>query len=383
MRVALFTDGIAPYVLGGMQRHSYFIAKYLAANKITVDLYHTNQSNLPIEELEVFTNDEKKYINSIVIDFPPPAHYPGHYLVRSYLFSKKLYQAYIKQPPVHFIYTKGFTGWYLLQQRKNHKLNTPPVGVKFHGMNMFQKVPNLKSYLEALMFKPPVKYILNNSDYVFSYGGKITELTMRVGVSRSKIIEIPTGITSDWLNTPNTVNKPLKFIYIGRYERLKGIEELCEAIKQLNHLEFEFHFVGPIPDEKKINKPNVFYHGQVRDSNQIKRYLDMSDVLVCPSYSEGMPNVIIEAMSRGLAIIATDVGAINFLVSDKNGWLIPTCSIPLIKHALTIAVNSNPSDLMQKKIHSFEFTKNNLLWDNIANKLIDFLYQATGLTKPG
>ena len=33
------------------------------------------------------------------------------------------------------------------------------------------------------------------------------------------------------------------------------------------------------------------------------------DVLICPSYSEGMPNVIIEAAARGLAIIATNVGA--------------------------------------------------------------------------
>jgi glycosyltransferase involved in cell wall biosynthesis len=381
MRVALFTDGIAPYVLGGMQRHSYFIAKYLALNKIEVDLYHTNQSNLPINELAVFTPEEKKYIRSFVIPFPPPGKLPGHYLRRSYHYSKLIYETYIKQPPVDFIYTKGFTGWYLLKQRKNHQLNTPPIGVKFHGMNMFQKVPNFKSYLEALMFKPPVRFILNNSDYVFSYGGKITDITMRVGVPRSKIIDIPTGITADWLNTPNTVKQPLQFIYIGRYERLKGIEELCEAIKQLNYLPFEFHFVGPIPNEKKINKPNVFYHGSVRDGEQIKKYLDASDVLVCPSYSEGMPNVIIEAMSRGLAIIATDVGATNFLVNDKNGWLIPTCSISLIKSAITSAINCNSSELMQKKIHSFEFIKNNLLWDNIANKLINFLYQATGLEK--
>ena len=43
---------------------------------------------------------------------------------------------------------------------------------------------------------------------------------------------------------------------------------------------------------------------------------------MCPSYSEGMPNVIMEAMSRGLAIIATDVGAVSKLVDEENGWLI-------------------------------------------------------------
>ena len=50
--------------------------------------------------------------------------------------------------------------------------------------------------------------------------------------------------------------------------------------------------------------------------------MDVCDVLICPSYSEGMPNVILEGMSRGLAIIATDVGATDQLVDDTNGKLI-------------------------------------------------------------
>ena len=45
--------------------------------------------------------------------------------------------------------------------------------------------------------------------------------------------------------------------------------------------------------------------------------LDSADTLVLPSISEGMPNVILEAMSRGLSIIATDVGANSLMVSDQ------------------------------------------------------------------
>ena len=40
MRIALLTDGIYPYVMGGMQRHSYYLAKYLARAGVHVDLYH-------------------------------------------------------------------------------------------------------------------------------------------------------------------------------------------------------------------------------------------------------------------------------------------------------------------------------------------------------
>ena len=52
MRIALLTDGIYPYVLGGMQRHSFYLAKYFAKNKFYVDLFHFNQSEYDINKLE-------------------------------------------------------------------------------------------------------------------------------------------------------------------------------------------------------------------------------------------------------------------------------------------------------------------------------------------
>ena len=70
MRIALITDGIWPYVLGGMQKHSYYLCKYLAANKIQVDLFHFNRSTYDIAKLEFFSEEEKKYIRSVIVDFP-------------------------------------------------------------------------------------------------------------------------------------------------------------------------------------------------------------------------------------------------------------------------------------------------------------------------
>ena len=55
MRIALITDGIAPYVLGGMQKHSFYLAKYFSKNKIHVDLVHYNDSKYDINVLEFFT----------------------------------------------------------------------------------------------------------------------------------------------------------------------------------------------------------------------------------------------------------------------------------------------------------------------------------------
>jgi len=59
LKIALITDGIWPYVMGGMQKHSYYLCKYLAQNKVNVDLIHFNRSKLDITDLSVFSEEEK------------------------------------------------------------------------------------------------------------------------------------------------------------------------------------------------------------------------------------------------------------------------------------------------------------------------------------
>ena len=88
--------------------------------------------------------------------------------------------------------------------------------------------------------------------------------------------------------------------------------------------DLEFHFLGNFPQADKIGieKNKIVYHGVVVEVIQKQKIYDSCDILICPSYSEGMPNVILEAMSRGLAIIATDVGAISEMVCQKNGILL-------------------------------------------------------------
>ena len=79
-----------------------------------------------------------------------------------------------------------------------------------------------------------------------------------------------------------------------------------------------------------------------------------------------MPNVIMESMSRGLAIIATDVGATSILVSEKNGWLIP----PFNKSALSKALlSASEASLMGKKKRSINIMKS-FTFDNLAKELL-------------
>lgn len=377
LRLLLITDGIYPFVIGGMQKHSYYLAKLLPKYGIKVTLIHcvSSKDDIP-DNVKVYKSLEmsavlKDKLEVITLKFPDQKNsLPGHYLKESYEYSCNIYD-HIKDrlDEFDFVYAKGFTAWKLIQEKKR-VVNCPPIGVKFHGLNMFQKAVNFKAKLQHLMFIPAVKYNMLNADYNFSYGGKITDITENVGVDKNKILEFPTGIGEDWL-VEKQINQPIRtFVFIGRYERLKGIEELNIAIKSISgKYNFKFLFVGPIPDNKKLNISEVEYLGVIMEADKLKSVLDKADVLVCPSYSEGMPNVIMEAMANSLSVIATDVGAINVMVDNENGWLINGPKIDIITKTLIKAINLSDDELLLKKSKSYQKVIENFLWDIIAEKL--------------
>ncbi len=371
MRIALLTDGISPYVIGGMQRHSFYLAKYFAKNKIYVDLFHFNQSSLNIELLECFNDDEKKYINSFVIPFPKLGKLPGHYIRESKKYSEIIFK--IIKPKLNtydFIYTKGFSGWKLILE-KNKGLKCPPIGINFHGYEMFQEPDNrLASKWKKRFMNFFAKKIIDKSDYVFSYGSKITDILIEEAyVPKNKIIEIPSAIEDKWLlkreKQPNPI---INFLFIGRFDERKGLKELNSVLNDLlknKELEFKFQFIGPIINDAKIIHNKIEYIGEIRDDTNMKKHLEKADVIVCPSYSEGMPNVIIEAMANKMAVIASDVGAVNLLVNEQNGILISPRNTIELKSAILQYIKLNKEKLEEQQNNSYEIIKNNFLWDEI------------------
>ena len=376
MRVALLTDGIWPYVLGGMQKHSYYLCKYLAQQGVQVDVYHFNDSTYDIKELEFFSEEEKKNIQSYVLQFPKGMSFPGHYVWKNYQYSKLIYKQLEDQLQHYdFIYTKGFTGWYLINQKKKGKINCAPIGVKFHGYEMFQVSPNFKTKLQHIfLLRPWVKYISKHADKVFSYGGKITDIIKSIGVTEKQIIELPSGVESSQIKSEiKPTTKPIQFVYMGRYERRKGVEELNGALQQLlikSSSEFIFHFLGPIPKEKQLTDTRCIYHGEIRDRALLNATLSKADVLVCPSWSEGMPNVILEAMANGLAVIATDTGATRLLVNENTGWLITKPSITTIINAIENALNTSSQQLDEKKQNALTHIKTHFVWEQLVKQLV-------------
>ncbi len=371
MRVALMTDGIWPYVIGGMQKHSYFLVKYFLQNGIYVDLYHCNESHYDISILEFFTDEEKKYLNSFVFKFPKYKKYPGHYFKESYDYSSTLFEYYIKQPPVDYIYTKGYCGWRFMKAKKQGVI-LPPIALRLHGYEILQKTKSIKNKIRNILYMPLVNYLNQQADYIYSYGGQLTQMTQETfHIPSSKIIEISTGIGESWLNDTITVQKQRTFCFVGRYDVRKGIVELHEALsKMTSNYDFKFHFIGEIPDQLKIKHTSLIYHGVLKSEEAIKAILRESDFLVAPSHSEGMPNVIVEAMASGCAVVTTDVGAISVLVSTDEGVFIPAFSSDAIKLVLEKLIQLPDEKILKYKYNAINKVKHNFLWEKIIQKEI-------------
>jgi glycosyltransferase involved in cell wall biosynthesis len=367
LKILFITDGISPFVIGGMQQHSTKMVKCLLEKGVEIHLIHTTlDSSIPQSSEVENTFSHRKALKTTFIPFPSKDQFIGHYIRNSKLYSKEVFKV-VEQNLMDFdfVYAQGFTAHEFLK-RKIPKL---PIISNLHGLEMFQGAADMQSELKNWLLKPIARYILNNSDINISLGGTLTGLIKQNTSKKTTVWKVPNFIDQSWFKEykRSENHKNIKFLFIGRYERRKGIEELLGSIPLINSNNAFFGFVGNL---HTIENERCKFHGLVKDEQTLKQIIDEYDVLICPSYSEGMPTVILEAMARGLAIIATDVGAVSELVNKENGWLIPARSQYRLIEAIELAIKCEELEIKKdqsvKKAVEFETHK-------VMDRLLDYL----------
>ena len=366
-----------------MQKHSLILSRLLAEREVWIHLYHIGGEEYSKDAFKAEYGVEISYITEKVITWPEVNRLPGHYIRENKKYSELIYHD-IKEKINEFdlIYAQGFTGWYFIQQRQKGRLHIP-VLVNFHGYEMYQKAPSKKVWLEHRLLRKAVRYNTLNADYVYSFGGQITKILEELGIPKDRILLQSNGIEESWVvnRSSNEVrNQKRTITFIGRNERRKGIEELNNALSELikrKELLFKFNFIGPIPNNLQIQDNRIHYHGELRKSEEIKLILRQSDCLICPSHSEGMPTVILEAMASGLTIVATDVGAVSRMIKG-NGILLEKPEPSLIKKALLDLIEMADGDLNKMKDQSIDLIKSNFLWEVVVDKKINQFRRVLG-----
>ena len=160
IKLAFCSDGIFPYSVGGMQRHSRLLIEALASYNLDITVFHPHHELL----FEKFSNINEIYIQDI--------DKKKNYLCECYQYSKRIYQ-YLKNMPEYIVYSQGFSVWFGINNLQN------PVIVNPHGLEPFQAL-GLKDRIISIPFRIIFNRIFNNADYIISLGGMLTNILKKV-----------------------------------------------------------------------------------------------------------------------------------------------------------------------------------------------------------
>lgn len=261
-----------------------------------------------------------------------PTYYPGNIAIKSLYFCLAYIKIFINflfwRPDIvhmHMSYKGSFQRKYLIHRLC--KLFKVKDVIHLHGSE-FEKW----YYASGDVTQKKICRLLRECDMFFVLGDKwntvikhIEPLTNTIVIRNA--IAIPDNIVK-WSD------KCCQILYLGVLIKRKGVSDLLYALKILkenNRLDGKkIAIAGSGPEEielKKICKQNelekyVTFYGWVNDSEK-KKLIKESQIFILPSYNEGLPISILEAISYGMPVVATDVGDISSAVNDgQNGYLI-------------------------------------------------------------
>ncbi|MCM3668143.1 glycosyltransferase [Mesobacillus maritimus] len=141
--------------------------------------------------------------------------------------------------------------------------------------------------------------------------------------------------------------------FVGRLTEAKGVFELAEALQHLPE-EVGVVFVGDGPAKEKLKQHpelnvRLFLPGAIENA-RVKDYLGASDAFVLPSYTEGMPTVVIEALALKLPVICTNVGSVPDLFGNHQNLLIEPKSVSQLAKRVheVLYENTYPENVRQE-----------------------------------
>ncbi len=219
---------------------------------------------------------------------------------------------------------------------------------------VFNKIP--------VFFRPKIIRCLNdNTERICFLSVKMKNQFINVGLNENKTAVLYNFSDLDIVRDKETNNSRLNLLFVGMLNRDKGIIELLSAIKSIDENALHLDICGTITDNSikqqfdnliLENDNKVTLHGYVVGSDKVAIY-KKSDALVLPSYHEGLPLVILEALSSGCAIVSTPVGSIPEVLSDENVKWIEVGSVDSIKAVLETMI-SNPDEVNAMKEANIE-----------------------------
>lgn len=286
-----------------------------------------------------------------------PTYINANFISKSFFFFKactKFYKELVCFKPdivhIHMSHRGSFIRAYILN--RICKTRNVKVVIHLHGSEFEEWFYSLKNTQ-----KERVRFFLRDVDRIIVLGDEWKNKIVR--------IEPLANITviHNSVDIPNKMvkwnDRPFKILFLGVLVPRKGVIDLLEALSLLKNKgklkNIQLIIAGNGEQEYELNnksqklglKETVKFVGWVNKSGREKLLLN-SQLLVLPSYHEGLPMSILEAISYGMPVITTDVGDVNSaVINNKNGFLIrPGDVVSLEKHIYEISNNKDEYNKM-------------------------------------
>lgn len=195
-----------------------------------------------------------------------------------------------------------------------------------------------------------------------------------------KVQVVHCGLEASYFDTPaEPVPTAPRLVCVGRLCEQKGQLLLLDAVRQLRDRGEDLHLVlagdGEMRDELEhfISRHNlqslVSITGWI-SSERVKQELQAARVMVLPSFAEGLPVVIMEAMALGRPVLTTSIAGIPELVRHgTDGWLVPAGDVAALVEMLSRALATAPATLQDMGTAARARVRERHLVDTEATKL--------------
>jgi len=234
----------------------------------------------------------------------------------------------------------------------------------------------IKGYLVKKFEKFMIRLINNNATLITAVSKNVKNNGIKLGINSKKCRVVPNGVDLSFFKMNRSCSKkPRKIIFIGRLLKNKGPQILVKSaslvIKKIPDVQFFLVGDGPLRGNienycKKNNlTKNIKFLGKVEDIREIMKECDL---YVRPSYLDGMPLGVLEAMAAELPVIATNIGGtVEIIDHGKTGHLIKAENVQELADAI-IELLMNPSYMEKIAKNGLKLVQSKYDWENIVTE---------------
>tara|TARA_R110000737_G_scaffold352845_1_gene400649 strand:+ start:104 stop:1234 length:1131 start_codon:yes stop_codon:yes gene_type:complete len=250
-----------------------------------------------------------------------------------------------------------------LRRKKNHILFASWAFPEAIAASWLSKIYQTKFYFKVHgndinlhgNIKPRAKQIVaaaKQANAIVSVSNALKEKMISMGIESSKINVIYNGVNHQVFGEvqPRKITNNY-ILYVGNLKVAKGVFELLEGFAKISEMfpELKLVFAGPgglqhqlaTQAKQLMIENNVIFLGSVKHEN-LPALMQHANMVVLPSYNEGVPNVLLESMACGTPVLATNVGGIPEVI-DENicGQLINAKSSEAVSKGLLLLLEGS------------------------------------------